>query len=230
MWSNFLSKGSNLLGPEQDFGLQERPEANLFREYFPYSEVPRIPFHGRVVPLNPPGEIWITDTTFRDGQQARPPYSVQEIVDIFDLLHRMGGPRGIIRQSEFFLYSDKDKEAVRKCMERGYRYPEVTGWIRAVKSDFQLVKDMGLKETGILTSCSDYHIYLKLGKTRQQALDDYLGIVKTALEHGIIPRCHLEDITRADFFGFVVPFVNELMKLSQESGIPVKVRACDTMG
>ena len=45
-----------------------------------------------------------------------------------------------------------------------------------------------------------------------------------------MPRCHLEDITRADFYGFVVPFVNELMKLSDEAGIPVRIRACDTMG
>ena len=45
-----------------------------------------------------------------------------------------------------------------------------------------------------------------------------------------MPRCHLEDITRADFYGFVVPFVNELMKLSAQAGIPVKIRACDTMG
>ncbi|MBO4472330.1 MAG: 2-isopropylmalate synthase, partial [Clostridia bacterium] len=29
---------------------------------------------------------------------------------------------------------------------------------------------------------------------------------------------------------YVVPFVRELMKLSKESGIPIKVRACDTLG
>ena len=34
------------------------------------------------------------------------------------------------------------------------------------------------------------------------------------------PRCHLEDITRADFYGFVVPFVNELQRLSRGSGDP----------
>ena len=45
-----------------------------------------------------------------------------------------------------------------------------------------------------------------------------------------MPRCHLEDITRADFYGFVVPFVNEIMNLSKEAGVPVKIRACDTMG
>ena len=51
-----------------------------------------------------------------------------------------------------------------------------------------------------------------------------------ALERGIVPRCHFEDITRADYYGFVVPFAIELMKLSKESGIPIKIRACDTMG
>ena len=66
--------------------------------------------------------------------------------------------------------------------------------------------------------------------TRKQALDKYLGVVKMALEKGIRPRCHFEDITRADFFGFVIPFAIELMKLQQETGIPIKIRACDTMG
>jgi isopropylmalate/homocitrate/citramalate synthase len=142
----------------------------------------------------------------------------------------MSGPKGVIRQTEFFLYSEKDREAVRLCKERGYRFPEITGWIRASKNDFKLVKEMGLKETGILTSCSDYHIFLKLNLSRQDALKAYLDIVRTALEHGIVPRCHLEDITRADFYGFVIPFAQELMKLSEESKVPIKVRACDTMG
>ena len=108
--------------------------------------------------------------------------------------------------------------------------PQVTAWIRAKKEDFHLVKDMGLKETGILVSCSDYHIFNKLGLNRTQAMEQYLDIVSSALEAGIVPRCHLEDITRADFYGFVLPFVNKLMDLSRQSGIPVKVRACDTLG
>ncbi|MDR2665893.1 MAG: hypothetical protein LBB92_00300 [Endomicrobium sp.] len=98
------------------------------------------------------------------------------------------------------------------------------------KSDFELVREIGLKETGILTSCSDYHIFLKLKKTRREAMDMYLGYVKAALSKGIIPRCHFEDITRVDFYGFVIPFAVELMKLSQEAEIPIKIRACDTLG
>lgn len=197
---------------------------------FPYSAVPRVAIEDRLLPINVPKDIWITDTTFRDGQQSRPPYTAQQIADIFDFLHRLSGPNGVIRQSEFFLYSPKDKEAVRLCMEKGYRYPEITGWIRANKNDFKLVKEMGLKETGILTSCSDYHIFLKLGVSRKEALNAYLDVVATALENGIRPRCHLEDITRADFYGFVIPFVQDIMKLSQGAKIPVKIRACDTLG
>jgi isopropylmalate/homocitrate/citramalate synthase len=197
---------------------------------FPYDTVPKIVFDGVTEELDPAPAFYITDTTFRDGQQARPPYTVKQIVDLYTLLHRLGGPNGVIRQAEFFLYSDVDREAVHKCVELGYPFPEVTGWIRAVKADFRLVKEMGLRETGILTSCSDYHIFLKLKKTRGQALADYLDIVHAALDAGIRIRCHLEDATRADFYGFVVPFVSELMRLREDSGVPIKIRVCDTLG
>ncbi len=210
--------------------LMEVDEPNLMRDIFPYTEIGRIDFDYKFVMPQPPEQMLITDTTFRDGQQARPPYSVRQIVEIFDMLHRLSGPKGIIRQSEFFLYSAKDKEAVERCRERGYLYPEITGWIRAHASDLALVKDMGLGETGILTSVSDYHIFLKLNWNRRRALEAYLSIVKAALELGIMPRCHFEDITRADIYGFCIPFALELMRLREESGIDIKIRLCDTMG
>jgi isopropylmalate/homocitrate/citramalate synthase len=216
--------------PFWHYRLQEVGEPNLMRTIFPYTEVARIDFDYKFVTPQPPEEMVLTDTTFRDGQQARPPYTVSQIVDIFDMLHRLSGPQGIIRQSEFFLYSAKDKEAVEQCRTRGYRYPEITGWIRAHASDLALVKEMGLTETGILTSVSDYHIFLKLRWDRRKAMEDYLSIVKAALEQGIIPRCHFEDVTRADIYGFCIPFAIELMKLRSESGIDIKIRLCDTMG
>lgn len=221
----------NLLYPKKiHYAVQDVTEPNLYDEIFDYDQVCKITFDGVSVPMDMPDDIFITDTTFRDGQQARPPYTVDQVVQIFDLLHKLGGPNGVIRQSEFFLYSKTDREAVDKCLSRNYKYPVVTGWIRAVKEDFKQVKEIGLSETGILTSASDYHIFLKLKKSRKEAMESYLSVVKASLEEGIIPRCHLEDITRADFYGFVIPFVQELMKLSEESGIPIKIRACDTMG
>jgi hypothetical protein len=167
---------------------------------FPYEEIPKIPFNDRIVPHNMPKEIWITDTTFRDGQQSRAPYTADQILHIYDELHRLGGPKGLIRQSEFFLYSKKDREAVDRCLNRGYDYPEVTSWIRASEEDFKLVKEIGMKETGILVSCSDYHIYNKMGLTRATALDKYLGVVKEILSLGIV--------------GFMMKATNSLVQIA----------------
>jgi citrate (Re)-synthase len=213
-----------------DYELKDISEPNLQRDIFPYDEITRIDFDHKIMPIDPSEEFWITDTTFRDGQQARPPYTLNQILNIFDFLHRMGGPYGVIRQTEFFLYSERDKEAVRKCQEKGYPYPEITGWIRAHPDDLKLVKEMELTETGILTSVSDYHIFYKLNLTRSQAFNQYLSIVRKALDLGIVPRCHFEDITKADIYGFCVPLAKELMKLRESSGIDIKIRLCDTLG
>ena len=226
-----ISSKTNLLEKKSyKYSLQDVSEPNLQRDIYSYGTIPKVAFNHRRVPMSMPEEIWITDTSLRDGQQPEEPYSVDQIVNIYKLLNKLGGPYGIIRQTEFFIYSKKDREAIEKCMSLDLKFPEITSWIRASKEDFKLVKDLGIKETGILVSCSDYHIFKKMKMTRQQCLDYYLGTIKDAFNAGVIPRCHLEDITRADFYGFVVPFVNELQALSREAGIPVKIRACDTMG
>lgn len=221
----------NMLANQREkIRLEERKTPQLFREQFPYSEVPRIFFDNSYIAPDLPKDIWITDTTFRDGQQARSPYTPKQIAEIFTLLNKLSGPNGVIRQSEFFIYSKRDQEAVRLCQEKGFEFPEITSWIRANSADLKLVKDMKMKETGILTSVSDYHIYMKLKKNRKKALSDYMYIVRQVVDAGIIPRCHFEDITRADIPGFVLPFAAELKELMDESGVPIKIRLCDTMG
>lgn len=226
-----MSEKTNLLEQKSyRYQLQDVSEPNLYRDIYSYDEVPKMPFNHRRVPISMPSEIWITDTTFRDGQQSVEPYTVKQIVDLYKLMSRLGGPKGMIRQTEFFIYSEKDREALQACQELGLKFPEITTWIRATKEDFRLVKDLNIKETGILASASDYHIFKKMKMTRREAMNYYLKTVAAAFEAGIMPRCHLEDITRADLYGFVVPFVNELQKMSEDAGIPVKIRACDTMG
>ena len=226
-----ISAKTNLLEQKSyKYSLQDVAEPNLQRDIYSYGTVPKVTFNHRRVPLNMPEEIWITDTSLRDGQQSVEPYTVDQVVNIYKLLSKLGGPYGIIRQTEFFIYSKKDRQALEKCMELDLKFPEITSWIRASKEDFRLVRDLGIRETGILVSCSDYHIFKKMKMSRRQAVDHYLATVKDAFDAGVIPRCHLEDITRADFYGFVVPFVNELQALSRQAGIPVKIRACDTMG
>lgn len=218
---------------------------NFLEEIFPYNLPPLIRLDGRVIEYIDgkavefdfgavkDRNILISDTTFRDGQQARPPYTVEQMVHIYDLMSRLSGPNGVIRQTEFFLYTKKDREALDRCRALGHKYPECTGWIRAFKGDFRLVKEAGLKETGILTSCSDFHIFQKLRfPSRKECMDRYCEMVEAAFEAGVRPRCHLEDLTRADIDGFVLPFVDRLMEMSRQ--VPeeqsVKIRLCDTMG
>ncbi|OHB74783.1 MAG: hypothetical protein A2W31_05865 [Planctomycetes bacterium RBG_16_64_10] len=218
---------------------------NLLDQVFDYSLPPKIPFDGPIIEVidgqqvefDPKAavarDIFVTDTTFRDGQQARPPYTVDQMVHLYDLLAKLGGPQGVIRQTEFFLYTKNDRDTLDRCRELGHRYPECTGWIRAVKGDFRLVKEAGLAETGILTSSSDYHIFHKLKyKSRQECMDKYCAVVDAAFEAGVRPRCHLEDATRADWDGFVMPFVDRLMRMSEQvpDELSVKIRICDTMG
>ncbi len=210
--------------------LENLEQGEYFRDLYPYKQISRIAFDDVFVAPRPAEPMFITDTTFRDGQQARPPYTVKQIETIFDMLHRLGGRSGLIRASEFFMYSDKDKRAIDACRSRGYKYPEITGWIRAHKNDLKIAKSMEFREVGMLTSVSDYHIYLKLGLDREQAMRNYLDVVEQALAWGISPRCHFEDITRADIYGFCLPFAEKLMDLSRQSGLPVKIRMCDTMG
>ncbi len=224
--------------------LIETEHPNLYEDIFNFESIPTIKFDGKIyeeidgkiVEFDPNDvlnrDIVITDTTFRDGQQARPPYTVEQTVKLFDLIAKLGGPNGVIRWSEFFLYNNKDKEAVEKCLELGHKYPLITGWIRPNKGEFKLVKDMGLKETGMLTSCSDYHIFYKLKSNRRKILEEYINMVEVAISEGVRPRCHLEDVTRADIDGFVVPFVQKLMEISSQvpENLKVKVRLCDTLG
>ena len=210
--------------------LDNRVEPELYRDVFPYTHVSRIEFDDTFLVPRPADPMFITDTTFRDGQQARPPYTVKQIARIYDLLHKLGGKSGLIQASEFFMYSPKDRKAIEVCRSRGYRFPRVTGWIRANMDDLKIAHDMEFDEVGLLTSMSNYHIFLKLGKTREQAMNDYLKVVTKALEWGIVPRCHFEDVTRADIYGFCLPFARKLMELSHEASMPIKIRLCDTMG
>ena len=225
--------------------LVDAEKPNLLEDTYPYSLPPLIRFEGPVVEYIDgkavefdlaavkDRDISITDTTFRDGQQARPPYTVDQMVHIYDLMSRLGGPNGVIRQTEFFLYTKNDRETLDKCRALGHKYPECTGWIRAIKGDFRLVREAGLKETGILTSSSDYHIFHKLKfRSRAECMDRYCEVVDAAFEAGVRPRCHLEDVTRADIEGFVLPFIDRLMEMSSQvpEELSAKIRLCDTMG
>jgi isopropylmalate/homocitrate/citramalate synthase len=185
----------------------------VFRKY---EDLPKIKL--------PFGEVFVSDSTLRDGSQM--PGIVlnkKHRLDIFEFLHKIG-----IEKTECFLFHERDRSVAREMLDRGYKYPEVTGWSRAVKADIDLVlKTDGIKETGILMSISAPHVFDKLGlKTKEEAEEKYLNALQYAVDHGLRPRCHLEDITRADIDGFVIPFMKKVLEISPN----VIIRVCDTLG
>src|SRR5437762_10562958 len=189
-------------------------EPNLLREDFPYTRIPPIRFAPGSVAQARPTDVWITDTTFRDGQQARAAYTIDQIVHLYELLAKLGGP--VIRQTEFFAYTPLDREAIAACQQRPG--PEVTTWMRASLDDLKAVVATGVKETGILVSASDYHIFLKMHRTRREAADDYARVVRAVIDAGLLPRCHLEDLTRSDLDVVFALLVSRLQELGLQVG------------
>ncbi|SVE21847.1 uncharacterized protein METZ01_LOCUS474701, partial [marine metagenome] len=154
----------------------------------------------------------ITDTTLRDGAQD-PHFAlfpVQARLDYYDLLHQLDNGTGRIEQVEVFIYQKRDIWALDQLLGRGYDFPQVTTWTRALPKDIKALGRVSggrIKETGMLASSSDHHIFDKLRhRSKNDAMEKYLSPIMTACEYGIRPRIHLEDTTKADIYGFVIPF------------------------
>jgi 2-phosphinomethylmalic acid synthase len=208
------------------------PEPQYFEESFPREEFPRYVWTER--PARLPAEVWTTETTHRDGQQGGLPLTTEQSLAIYDLFCRFTGRSGALRQAEFFVYRASDRAALRGALER-YRSGapvEPTTWIRASAADVARIRDLGVKETGMLASASDYHTFHKFKPGgRAQAARLYLDAVRTALEAGVRPRLHLEDATRAPV-EFIAPFVETVLAAAAPYGpeLRPKFRVCDTMG
>ncbi|HUV82832.1 MAG TPA: isopropylmalate synthase, partial [archaeon] len=144
-------------------------------------------------------------------------------LQIYEYLHKIG-----IEKLEAFLFNKRDKEAARAMLNRGYEFPEVTGWARANPADIDIILEMdGIKETGILMSVSDSHIIDKMGLPNREAAEEkYLDALQYAVDHGLRTRAHIEDMTRADNYGFVFPLCKKIIEIDPDCTI----RLCDTLG
>ena len=185
--------------------------------YKNYDDLPKIKF--------PRGqEVFISDSTIRDGSQMPGVVmSKSHKLQIFEYLHQIG-----IEKLETFVFNHRDKEAARSMLNKGYEFPEVTGWARANPADIDLVLEMdGIEETGILMSVSDSHVIDKMGLPNREAAEEkYLDALQYAVDHGLRTRAHIEDMTRADNYGFVFPLVEKLIEIDPDCII----RLCDTLG
>jgi len=73
--------------------LKDVDHPNLYKTIFPYDEVSKIDFDNRIMPIKPAKDIFITDTTFRDGQQSRPPFTVEQILNLWKMLNKLSGKK-----------------------------------------------------------------------------------------------------------------------------------------
>src|SRR5438270_12144720 len=78
----------------------------------------------------PAAVLRITDTTFRDGQQAGEPFSHEAALGLHRVLAALDAGSGRIAQTELFLYTDRDRQLLEAIRESGARWPEPTAWIR----------------------------------------------------------------------------------------------------
>lgn len=206
----------------------EQPE--YFPAAFPPDRFPQYLWTER--PSGLPQEVWTTETTHRDGQQGGLPLTVEQGLQIYDLMCLFTGQSKAIRQAEFFVYRKADLQMLQGALERFQSGApiEPTTWIRASKKDVELLESLGIRETGMLASISDYHTFHKFSPAgRNSAVKTYLDAVERVLDAGIRPRLHLEDATRADL-SFIQHFAEEVLKKAEPYGIQPKFRVCDTMG
>ncbi len=212
--------------------LTDPPTPEYFLDSFPRDDFPRYLWTDRAATL--PAEAWTTETTHRDGQQGGLPLTTAQSLEIYDHLCRFTGEAGAIRQAEFFVYRSSDRDALRGAQER-YRSGapiEPTTWIRATAKDVELIRTLGVRETGMLSSASDYHTFHKFKPGgRVQAAQTYLDAVQITLDAGIRPRLHLEDATRAPM-DFMRAFIEAVLDRAAPYGpaLRPKFRICDTMG
>lgn len=214
------------------YSLPEPAEPEYFVESFPRDAFPSYVWTER--PATLPTEVWTTETTHRDGQQGGLPLSVDQSLQIYDILCRFTGTSRAIRQAEFFAYRPSDRAALEGALERYHSGApiEPTTWIRATAKDVALIRSLGVRETGMLASASDYHTFHKFKPGgRNQAAQTYLEAVHMTLDAGIRPRLHLEDATRAPM-DFIRPFIDAVLDMSTaySHDLRPKFRLCDTMG
>jgi isopropylmalate/homocitrate/citramalate synthase len=211
----------------------DAPEVeDLFPTQFPQGQFPSYGWAQR--PSGFPNEVWTTETTHRDGQQGGLPLTAEQSLQIYDLLCRFTGTSGAIRQAEFFIYRKQDLDAFRAVQERHSAGApiEPTTWIRATAQDVKLIQSLRVRESGLLASISDYHVFHKFKPGgRAQAANLYLDAVQLSLDAGIRPRLHLEDASRAatDFIRYFVEAVLRRAAAYPDILRP-KFRICDTLG
>ncbi len=168
-----------------------------------------------------PPEIWIDDTTLRDGEQtAGVVFSRTEKIAIARTLDELG-----VAELECGIpaMGSEEQADVRALAELGLKARLIT-WNRALISDIRASLECGVSAVDISLSVSDLQIEHKLGKDRDWVKEQLKRALGFAKENDLYVSVGGEDSSRAD-----LDFLVELMEIARSLGAD-RFRFCDTLG
>jgi len=166
-------------------------------------------------------QIWLDDTTLRDGEQtAGVVFANSEKVRIAQLLAEIGVPQ--IEVGIPAMGGD-ELEAIKEIVALDLP-ASILAWNRAVISDIEASLQTGAQAVAISISASDIHIEHKLHRDRAWVLESVKRSVDFAKSHGLYVSLNAEDASRAD-----PEFLLEFARAGRECGAD-RLRYCDTLG
>ncbi|MDZ5000577.1 homoaconitate hydratase, partial [Clostridium perfringens] len=166
-------------------------------------------------------EIFIVDTTLRDGEQtAGVVFANEEKIAIAEMLSDIG-----VDQLEVGIptMGGDEKKAIKQIVKRNKK-SSIMAWNRAVIKDIEESIDCGVDAVAISISVSDIHIQHKLKTSREWVLENMVKSVEFAKKNGLYVSVNGEDASRADR-EFLVQFI----ELAKQAGAN-RFRYCDTVG
>lgn len=166
-------------------------------------------------------QIYVVDTTLRDGEQtAGVVFANEEKLAIATMLSDLG-----VDQLEVGIptMGGDEKDAIKSIVKRNLK-SSIMAWNRAVISDIQESIDCGVDAVAISISVSDIHIKNKLKTSREWVLENMVKSVGYAKKNGLYVSVNGEDASRADR-----EFLIKFMKAAKEVGAD-RFRYCDTVG
>ena len=166
-------------------------------------------------------EIFIVDTTLRDGEQtAGVVFANEEKIAIASMLSDLG-----VDQLEVGIptMGGDEKEAIKSIVKRNLK-SSIMAWNRAVIKDIEQSIDCGVDAVAISISVSDIHIKHKLKTSREWVLENMVKSVEFAKKNGLYVSVNGEDASRADR-----DFLIEFIEAAKQAGAD-RFRYCDTVG
>jgi len=165
-------------------------------------------------------DIYIIDTTLRDGEQAPGvSFSLEEKLEIACLLDEVGVDEAEIGTPAM---GTREVQDMRTIVNSGFSF-RCLAWCRALTTDLDRAIETGIDRVSISFPVSD--IQLKaMGRDREWIFTELPKLMNYALDHFNYVAIGAQDACRADGY-----FLDEFVALAQKYGAR-RVRLADTVG